>query len=133
MLYSVCPDGEQHKMSRRKSGSYIGGHTIVGPHTGWFSGVSRSKKRAAKKAESKSKKSKGRLARIIEQAEAEEEFRRQRRELTQARLKSHKQSVDQPASSDSRANARMSRVTVVRKKRARPVLHLRSDKVETGK
>ena len=128
LLDAVCSRGERHEVSKRKGGSYIGGSTIVGPHTGWFSGVGGNRKRTAKKAVSKNKKRKQRLARIIEEAEAQEEFRRQRREMAQTRLKLHEQVEDQPVPVDHRANARMSRVAVVRKKRARPVLRLKSDK-----
>jgi hypothetical protein len=102
-----------------KRGSYIGGHTIVGPHTGWFSGVG--KKRKAKKKKTKAKKALTKFARIEEEEARLEAFRRQRREESQVRLKKLPD-ASESAMSSARTRARMTDVEVVRKARTRSVL-----------
>jgi hypothetical protein len=103
-----------------KRGSYIGGHTLVGPHTGWFSGVGG--KRKAKKPASKRGPKK---AVLLAEAEAEREATRmERRQANQERVAKLPE-AEESALLSRRTRARMSTVEVVRKTRSQPVLKLK--------
>ncbi len=102
-----------------KKGSYIGGHTLVGPHTGWFSGVGG--KRKSKKV--KSKKGPTRLERIAAEEAGRESLRQARRAENETRLAKLPE-AEESALLSRRTRARMAKVDVVRKTRTRPILKL---------